>query len=94
MNKIKSSTPKIILIHNTMTPPNFPRKYTLAIVESGANINLKNEATPTTTPVIMSNNMTSRLPDGRTTESLHVATLQIPGLTKKYRKMHISQKYE
>ena len=44
MNKIKSSTPKIILIHNTMTPPNFPRKYTLAIVESGANIHIENEA--------------------------------------------------
>ena len=38
----------------------------LAIVDSGANIHLSKKATTTISPVIISNNMTARLPDGST----------------------------
>ena len=62
MNKIKIITLKIGSINNIRTPQNSPRKYTLAIVDSGVNIRLANEATQTMAPVIMSNNMTERLP--------------------------------
>ena len=38
---------------------------------------------------IMSDNITARLTYGSTMESSHLATLQIPGLSKKTRKIHI-----
>ena len=53
MNKIKTSTPKISLINNIGTPPNYPSKYTLSILESGENIHLEKQATTTVTPVII-----------------------------------------
>ena len=43
-------------------------------------------------PVIMSNDMKIRIPDGSTKESLHIATLKLPGLSKKDRKIHIFYK--
>ena len=39
----------------------------------------------------MSNYMTARLTDGSTMELSHIATLQIPGLRKKSRQIHIFQ---
>ena len=50
MNKIKISTPKISLINIIGTPPNSPRKYTLEIADSGANIHPENEATSIMSP--------------------------------------------
>ena len=40
----------------------------------------------------MSNKITARLPYGITTETSQISTLQIPGLRKKARKIHISPK--
>ena len=50
------------------------------------------KSTTTMAPVIMSSYMTSRLPDGSIMESLHIATLQIPGLSKQDRHIHITPK--
>ena len=68
MNKIKMSSTKFSLFKNIGTPPNSPRKYTLEIADSDVNIHLANESTPTMDPVIISNNMTARLPDVSTVE--------------------------
>ena len=92
MDKIQISTPKISLINNIGIPPISPRNYTLAIVESGSNIPLSNKATPRMSPVIIQNNMIERLPHGSTIESSHVATLQLPGITRKSRQVHIYPK--
>ena len=35
--------------------------------------------------VIISNDITERLSDGSTTEPSHIATLQLPGLSKRYK---------
>ena len=83
MNKIKIINTKIILINNIRNPPNSPRKYTPTIIDSGAKIHLENKTTQTMPPVIMSKDMTERLPDGSTMDSSHVEKLQLPGLTKK-----------
>ena len=66
MNKIKIITPKISLINDIGSPPNYPRKYTLSISESGENIHLENGAIPTMPPLIIPNNMTASIPDGNT----------------------------
>ena len=92
MNKIKIKTPKVSLNNNIGTPPNSPRKFTLTIVDSDKKIHLENEATPTMAPVIMQNIITARLPYVITMESSHVATLQLPGLTKKSRQIQIPPK--
>ena len=42
------------------------------------------------TPVIISKDMTSRLPYRSTMELSHVVTLHIPGLSKQARQIHIS----
>ena len=62
MNKIKSSIPKSSLINNIVNPPNDPIKFTLANADSGANIHLENQATPTMTLVTMSKYIIARLP--------------------------------
>ena len=36
--------------------------------------------------------MTERLPDGSTIDSSHITTLQLPGLSKKARQIHIYHK--
>ena len=64
----------------------------IAITDSGANIHLARQATPTMAPVIMDNKMKARLPDGITMESTHIATLQLPGLSKLARYIHIFPK--
>ena len=66
----------------------------LAIADSGANIHLSRQATPTMAPVIMYNEMKSRLPDGSTMESAHIETLQLPGLSKLARQIHILPKMQ
>ena len=43
-------------------------------------------------PVIVSDYKTARLPYGSNMESLHVATLHLPGLSKKARQIHINPK--
>ena len=70
-------------MNNIGTPPNYPRKYPLAIEDSGSNIHLENQAIETMSPLIMSKEMVERILDGSTMESSHEATIQIPGLTKK-----------
>ena len=69
MIKIEISNPKIILIHCNGNQQNYPGKNTLAIRDSGVNIYLAKQATTKTAPVIISDDMTSRLSDGRTMES-------------------------
>ena len=64
MNKIKISTPRISLINNIGNPSNYPKKYTLEMAESGVNIHISNEATPRMALVIISKNMTARIPHG------------------------------
>ena len=44
------------------------------------------------TPFTMSREMIERLPDRITTDSSHIATLQLPGINKKSRKIHIFPK--
>ena len=74
------------------TPPNYPSKNTLAIADSGANIHLTKQSTTTMAPVIISNYMTARLPYGNTIQSSHIVTLQIPGISKQARQIHIFPK--
>ena len=62
----------------------------LAIADSGENIHLARQATPTTTPVIMENEMKAGLPDEITMESTHIETIQLPGIRKLARQLHIS----
>ena len=64
----------------------------LTIEEMGYNIQLAKQATTSMAPIIMSNGMTSRLPDGSTMESSHIATLQLPGLIKQEKQIHIPPK--
>ena len=54
----------------------------LEIIDSGANIHLAKQANPTMAPIIMANDLKARLSDGNTMESTHIATLQIPGISK------------
>ena len=64
----------------------------LAISDSGANIHLEKQATPTMAPVIMENDMKARLPYGITMESTHIAALNIQCLSKQARQIHIFPK--
>ena len=85
VNKIEISNPKIILINYIDTPPNPTITNMLEITDSDANIHLERKATPTMALVMMENDMKERLPYGFTTESTHIATLQIPGLINQTR---------
>ena len=76
------------------TPPNCPSKNTLANADSVANIHLEKQATTTMDPVIISNNMTERLPDGSTMDSSHIATFHLPGIRKYASKNKIYPKNE
>ena len=67
-NKIKISSPKISLINHIHTPPNPTSTNMLEISDYGANIHLSRQATPTMAPVIVDNEIKSRLPDGSTME--------------------------
>ena len=64
----------------------------IAIADSGANIHLAIKFTPTMAPVIMDNEIKARLPDGITMESTHIATVQLPGLIRIARQIHIFPK--
>ena len=61
----------------------------LAIADLGANTHPAKQVTPTMAPVIMENDMKERLPDGSTMDSTHIATLQLPGLSKRAIQIHI-----
>ena len=69
-----------------------PVKTILSIAYPGVNIHLLKKATPTIATLIMENDMNVRLLDGSTMESTHIATLQIPGLIKQAREIHIFPK--
>ena len=60
--------------------------------DSGANINQSKKSTTTIGPLIISNEMAARIPDGITMESSHIATLQIPGLSKQAKQIIIYPK--
>ena len=45
-------------------------------------------------PVIVDNEMKSRLPDGSTMQSTHIATLQLPGLSNIARQIQIFPKIQ
>ena len=64
----------------------------VAIEDSGSNIHLSKQATPTMAPIIISNIIISILTDGSIIESSHIATLQLPGLIKQARQIHIFPK--
>ena len=68
-DKSKMSNPKISLINCIGIPPKPSSKNTLEIADSGANIHLEKQATRTMASVIISNDMTERLPDGSTMDS-------------------------
>ena len=70
MNKIKISNPKISLLNCFATPPNPPSNNMLSIADSGENIHLAKQATTTIAPVIMLNEVTAKLTDGITMESV------------------------
>ena len=61
----------------------------LVITDSGANINLAKQATATMSPIIISNEMTARLPDGIIMDSSHIAKLQLPCQSKRARQIKI-----
>ena len=61
----------------------------LAIKDSGANIHLEKNSPLQMTPVVTENDINARLPDGRTMESTHIETLQLTGLSKQGRNIHI-----
>ena len=92
MNKIEIGDPKISLIHFIGTPPNPPSNNILAIIDLGANIHVAKQATTTMSPLIMPNEMTAKLPDGITMESLRIVTLQLPGIIKQAIQIHIFPK--
>ena len=58
-NRIKISNPKIILINHINTPPNPTSTTMLTIADSGENIHLARQATPTMAPVIIDLSATS-----------------------------------
>ena len=65
----------------------------LEIKDSGVNIHIERQATPTMAPVIMYNESKTRLTDGSTMDLTPIKTLQLPGLSKLARQIHIYQKY-
>ena len=71
------------LTYNIKTLPNSPTKDNLSVTEFGMNIHLSNISTPTVAPVTCTHTTEEKLPDGKTMESTHVATLPIPGMSKK-----------
>ena len=92
MNTIKISNPKISLINFIDNPHNLPSNNMLAIVHSGANIHPEKNTTTKMAPVIMSAEMIARLQDGSTMESSQISALQITGLRKQSRQIHIDIK--
>ena len=93
-NKIKISNPKISLANHIYTPPNSNSTNILSITDYGANIHLVRQSISTMAPLIMDNEMKVRLSDGSTIDSTHIATLQIPGLRKLARQIHIFPKMQ
>ena len=90
MNKIEISNPIISLINCLVTPPNYPSKNTPAITDSCENIHLAKKATTKMALVIISSDITERLPYGSTMELPHILTLHIPGINKQAIQIHIT----
>ena len=76
------SNPKISLINYIDTPPNPTSTNMLAIADSGVNIHMARQATPTMALVIMDNEMKERLINESTMEWTHIATLQLLGVSR------------
>ena len=85
VNKIEISNPKISIINYIDNPPNSTSYNMLEIVDSGANIHLSKQATPTMAPITMLNGIKARLPELSTVESTPISKLQLPGIIKKAR---------
>ena len=66
----------------------------IEIADSGANTHLSKQATPKMDSLIMENDMKATLPYGRPVDSKHVATLQLPGIIKQARHIHIFPKVQ
>ena len=64
----------------------------LALADSGENIHLTKQATTTMVPVIISNDMTERLVYGSTLDQSHIATIQLPGISKQAIQIHTCSK--
>ena len=79
-------------MNHTNTPSNPTSTNMLSITDSGAYIHLARQATPTMAPVIMDNEMKAILTDGSTMDSTHISTLQLPGLSKPARQIHVFPK--
>ena len=94
VNKIETSNPEISLLNYIDTPPNPNSNNILEIADSGANIHVAKQATPTMASVIMDNGMKARLPNGIIMESTNIATLQVLGLIKQVRQIHIFPKMQ
>ena len=82
MNKIKISAPKLSLLNNIRTPPNSHITQMLEITYSYVNTHISKQSTSSMVPVIMSNYVTARIPDGSTTQSSHIETIHLPGISK------------
>ena len=80
VNKIEIINLKISLINHINTPHSPTSTNMLAVADYGANIHIARQSTPTMAPVIMDNEIKSRLPYGSTMVLTHIATLQLPGL--------------
>ena len=93
-NKVEIINPKISLLNYIDTSPNPTSNKILAIVDSGVNIHLSKQATPTMAPAIIENDMKARLPYGSTMESSHKTTVHLPGLSKLVRQIHIFPKIQ
>ena len=76
INKILISNPNTSLINCIGTPPNFPSKNTLAIVDADAKIHPEKQATTTMASVIISNDIKARLIYGITMKSSHTTLLR------------------
>ena len=93
-DKIETGNPEISLINYIDNLPNPTINNMPAITDSGANIHLAKKATPTMAPVIMENEMKARLLYGSTMESTNMETIQLPGLSKQVRHIHILPKIQ
>ena len=83
------NTIKISLINYIDKPPNPTSTNILAIADSNEIIHLARKVTPTMALVIRDNEIKERLPDGSTMESTHMVTLQLPGISRLTRQIHI-----
>ena len=92
--KIRINNPKTSLINHIDTPPNPTSTDILTITDHGANIHLARKSALTMASLIMYNEIKSIIKDVRTIESTHIVTIQLPGLIKLLRQIHIFLKMQ